>query len=478
MNHPTPPEHSSWRALGQTIGAHVQMLFDVELIDDEAKGTLLRTIDQVTGSTPPVVSLAALTREFDDRLDAQLPGGVSGTARVGRALPDTVATVIRLIAREYLLAFGEALATTRRTALDLAAANVTTLMPVFIGGQPAQPSNFGHFLGGMIGPLGRAGARVSTVYAEVNRSPLGAGTLASTGLAIERERSAELLGFDGLVINTFDAVAATDHLVAVGDLISTVATEIDRFLRELSAWHRTEPGSFRLTSDWITETPDLPQLHLPTRLDVLRDRTRSIDISTTALRRSVADAPYGPIAWQSAGLLTSVMTCLNDGIAILDETTALLGTGLEINRAYLANRAGRNHTTSSDLADFLMLEEQLDPETAQTIAARTITRIVTEGIEVSGITPEIIDGAALLVIGRELKVEFETISRYLAPRRFLERRTATGAPSAPATRSYLDQELLRLGTDQRWLNGTGERLNAVERSLRQAIDEAQASVGE
>jgi argininosuccinate lyase len=404
-----------------------------------------------------------------------LAGGVSGTARVGRAIPDTVATVIRLILRERLIAFGEALATTRRTALDLAAAHVTTLMPVYIGGQPAQPSNFGHVLGGLIAPLGRAGSRISSVYAEINRSPLGAGTLASTGMAIERERSADLLGFDGVANNTFDAVAATDHLVAVGDLVATVANVVGRFVSELLIWRRTDPSSFRLTSDWTAETVDLPQLHHPIRLEALRDRTRGVGATADSLRRSASDTPYGPIAWQGSEMLTSLETCLDEGIAILSETTALFGPGLEINRAYLANRAGRNHTTSSDLADFLMIEEQLDPETAQTIAARTIARIVAEGIEVSGITPEIIDGAALLVIGRELKVEFETISRYLAPRRFLERRTATGSPSAPATRAYLDQEVIRLGTDQRWLTGTRERLNTVDRSLRQAIDEAHAA---
>jgi argininosuccinate lyase len=386
--------------------------------------------------------------------------------------------VIRLIVRDRLLAFGEAMATTRRTALDLAAANVTTLMPVFVGGQPAQPSNLGHFLGGAIGPLGRAGARLSAIYTEVNRSPLGAGTLASTGMTIERERAAELLGFDGLVINTFDAVAAVDHLVAVGDLVVSVVGEIDRLLRELSLWQRTEPGSFRLIEDWTTETADLPHLRLPTRLEALRDRIRVVATTAENLRRSAADAPYGPIGWQATALLTSLNTLFDEGITILNETSALFGNGLEVNRAYLANRAGRNHTTSSDLADFLMIEEQLDPGTAQTIAARTIARIVAEGIEVSGITPEIIDGAALMVIGRELKVELETISRYLAPRRFLERRTATGSPSAPATRAYLDQETIRLGQDQRWLTNTRERLDGVERSLRRAIDEAHAAVAE
>jgi hypothetical protein len=83
-------------------------------------------------------------------------------------------------------------------------------------------------------------------------------------------------------------------------------------------------------------------------------------------------------------------------------------------------------STSSDLAIFLMLEEQIDPSSAERIAAMTVARAREQGVEASGITQDLIDAAALLVLGRELKVEFEAISRYLAPRRFVERAALQG----------------------------------------------------
>ncbi len=141
-------------------------------------------------------------------------------------------------------------------------------------------------------------------------------------------------------------------------------------------------------------------------------------------------------------------------------TTELLGD-LEVNRAYLANRAGRAHTTSGHLADFLMTEEGLEPAAARNIAALTISRAIPAGVEVSGITPEMIDAAALAVIGRELGVEVEQISRHLAPRRFIERRTATGSPSPAATHAFLDQERLRLGADTRWREEASARISAA-----------------
>ncbi|HRA48697.1 MAG TPA: hypothetical protein PK819_11575, partial [Thermomicrobiales bacterium] len=97
----------------------------------------------------------------------------------------------------------------------------------------------------------------------------------------------------------------------------------------------------------------------------------------------------------------------------------------------------RNFSTSSDLADFLIIEEHLAPAEAEQIAAITIQRARDQGLEAAGITANLIDGAALMVIGREMKVEFEAISRYLAPRRFIERRTALGAPSPAGMRTWI-----------------------------------------
>ncbi|HEY7030816.1 MAG TPA: hypothetical protein VH482_05795, partial [Thermomicrobiales bacterium] len=277
---------------------------------------------------------------------------------------------------------------------------------------------------------------------------------------------------DGLVVNTFDAVSAIDDLVACADLAADVATAVRRLLVELLFWLRTEPGSFFLADAWTGATSDMPQLRLPVRLNALVGRARRVESGARAVRVAAADLGYEPIAWAIDDAWAHLEATLVDGDDVLGETATLLANDLEVNRAYLANRAGRGHTTSSDLADFLMIEEQLDPGTATAIASRTIAQIIADGIEVSGITPEIIDSAALLIIGRELKVEFETISRYLAPRRFLERRTATGAPSPSATRAYLDQELLRLATDRRWRAGARERLAAAP--LGQAVDEALA----
>ncbi len=469
-----PGHAQAWRNLGHVVAAHVVMLRDVGILDDPVLAALLSALDGVVRGTPPAVStLDDLIAAFDERLDAVTPAGAVGAASVGRARADVLAALLRLALREHLLLVAAAAEGARAALIDLAAAHVVTLMPAHSGGQAAQPTTFGHFLGGVVAPLARAGGRIGAAYAEVNRSPLGAVALASTSLAIDRERVAALLGFDGVEVNTYDAVAATDHVAATADAAAGIAAALGRFLAELLAWLRTEPTSFRLGDAWLGFDPAMPQLRSPVGIDRLLLAARRVEADAAALVSLCRHVGYGPVGAATDLLEQSARTVLGGTLDVAARTGELLAD-LEVNRAYLANRAGRAHTTSGDLADFLMTEEGLEPVAARNVAALTIARAIPAGVEVSGITPEMIDAAALAVIGRELGVEVEQISRHLAPRRFIERRTATGSSSPAATRAYLDQERLRLGADTRWREEASARIAAALAGLDRLADEVTA----
>jgi argininosuccinate lyase len=152
--------------------------------------------------------------------------------------------------------------------------------------------------------------------------------------------------------------------------------------------------------------------------------------------------------------------------AATNETFAVVLSGpIEINRAWLARNAGRAFVTTGDLTDFLMAEEALDPAAAREITALTTSRARQEGLEASAITPAMIDAAALLVIGRELGIEIERLGAYLAPRRFIEKRTVLGGPAAPAVREYLALEQNRLDADRRWLEEKRRRIALAVENL-------------
>jgi argininosuccinate lyase len=167
--------------------------------------------------------------------------------------------------------------------------------------------------------------------------------------------------------------------------------------------------------------------------------------------------------------LTVADTAIGNLDVLIERSTFLMERALLVNRAALANRAGRAFVTVGDLGDFLMIEEQIEPAAARTIAGMAFTRARDAGLEASGITPEMIDTAAMLVIGREIKVEFEAISKYLAPRRFIERRNQSGGPAPSAVRSWLAGATRRRQAD-------AERIEQLQSAIEQAAAERNAAL--
>ncbi len=466
-----------WRVTSRVIAAHIVMLRDVVVLDEPSAGVLLTALDGVSRGEPDsATGFAELIAAVDQRLDALAPLSATGAGAVGRGSAEVAAAVARLLLRADQLRLAAAANAARRALIEFAGEHVFTLMPAHASGLPVQPTSLAHFLGGVIAPLGRSVTSLRAGYQVVNQSPLGAGWLASTGLPVDRERIADLLGFEGVVVSTFDAVAAVDYLAIAVDAGADTAAPVARFLAEVLAWLRSDPTAVRLDETWLAATdPGLPQFRPAAGVERLVQQARRIAGDAESTRRLLEGAPYGPATTTLAATVPDGRRVLASATALAESTAALIGGGLEVNRAYLANRAGRDHTTTSDLADFLMLEEGLDPGSARNIALMTVRQAMSQGIEASGITPAMIDSHALLVIGRELGIEAEAIGRALAPRRFLEKRTVPGGPAPDATRDYLDLERARLLADDRWVNETSNHLGRVDATLDELVAELMAN---
>jgi len=443
------------------------MLRDSDIVDDSISASLLTAIDSARRGVPPdVPGSLGLVAAFDDRVDSLIAGGAAGAVRIARARHDLAATAQRLVLRDRALALAAALDTSRTAVIDLAESHVFTLMPVWSGSSPLQPTNVAHFLTGTIAPLGRSARMLRALYDELDRSPLGSAAVVGPGLPVDRDETADLLGNEGPVESTFDALSAVDHLVGAGDVAAASVTPVRRLTAELMLWLRSEPQALRL-ADELRAAPDanLPQYRPPALLERLVADARQVESDAAAIASLTRDIPYGPVG-EMADLAAETAGSALSRAATAQVTFAMvLGGPIEINRAWLARNAGQAFVTSGDLTDFFMAEEALDPSAAREIAALTTSRARQEGLEASAITPAMIDAAALLVIGRELGIEIERLGAYLAPRRFIEKRTVLGGPAAPAVREYLGLERNRLEADQRWLEEKRRRIALAEENL-------------
>jgi argininosuccinate lyase len=354
--------------------------------------------------------------------------------------------------------------------LDLADAHGVTIMAAVWGGRPASPTTLAHFLGGAIAPLDVAAMRLRQGVELVNRSPMGAGVLAGDVLEADRDDLAAGLGFDGPIVNTLDALGSVEDVVALVESTAAALAATRRFVTELLAWIRTDPTSFFLDASWEEfPEPSMPALATSARLERLQIALQAAEAAGRTVVEALRAAPYGSLgaAWEPIAALMA--DALGKSTAALGGATDAVTGALIVNRAYLANRAGRDYTTASDLVPFLMTEESLPPSAARQIASLVVSRLREQHLEASAVTQDMIDSAALMVIGRELKVEMETLGRYLAPRRFIERRNVLGSPAPERTRAWLRDERHRLADDRAWVDAQRSRWNAALDALEAGI---------
>lgn len=447
--------------------AHVLLLERDNVMDENAANAILRAIDSASMAVDLPAELVWTTASAVERsVDAALPADISGAASLGRTRGETIATALRMQWRAEVAQIADLSLNYRAALHELANAHAVTVMGAFADRKAAAPTTLAHFLGGMLGPLESTWRRVLAAIDAIDRSPLGAGLLVGEVFGADRHNSASMLGFLEPIENTLDAAGNVEDIVEVLDAVSAQAAVIRRFVNELLVWIRTDPTSFFIDERWESvPEPAHPAHAVSHRLEQLNYRAHHVEVYARGAIDLLRAQPYGPIgvAWDL--IAQSINGVLGHARALMQDSTEAVREALIVNRAYLANRAGRMYSTASDVAAFLMEDQQLSPAAAQRIAGLAIARLKEASLEAAQITPDIIDSAAVLVIGQELKVEMETLGRYLAPRRYIERRDVMGSPKADRTREWLAHVAEGIQRDRSEISSRTDRWHAAAEAI-------------
>lgn len=465
---PTIHDHeriSRSEAVWLVLATHLRGLERAGVVDERSTARIAMALDAVRGAAHSETSLRGIQKSLEERVDSGLPDELRGAATLGLAREEWCGTALRISARAACLTVANRVGLAQQALLAMAETHAVTLMQGFHTGRPVQPVTFGHFLGGAISPLGTGLARLLDAVDGLNRSPLGAGSMSGEVVRAERDETAAWLGFREPIPNTHDAVGNVEDVAAVVDALASVASPPGRLLDELAMMVRTDPSSLVFDDPWMRPGDrQLPGFSTAEGLVALAEQLLAVATRSQALVSRLRQLSYGPIGVATDWIADDVVNLAASLTVQFGAVHELFHSALTVNRAYLANRAGRDLVTSGDLAAFLMSEEQLPPAVARDIAGLVTSRLQGENLEISAITPEHVDMAAMMVIGRELKVEPETLGRWLAPRRFLERRLVEGSPAPSMTRLWIEREreINAVATE-----GVAERQSQIRNALEQ-----------
>jgi argininosuccinate lyase len=160
----------------------------------------------------------------------------------------------------------------QKSILNQAVLHKSTMVPGYTHLQRAQPLLFAHHLIAYISMLERDAERLNDAMKRVNKSPLGAAALAGTTLPIDRRYSASLLGMDGLIDNSVDAVSDRDVMIELINDCSIIMMHLSRLSEELVLWSSREFSFARFNDSFATGSSLMPQKKNPDFAELIRGK--------------------------------------------------------------------------------------------------------------------------------------------------------------------------------------------------------------
>ena len=256
--------------------AHARMQAEVGLLSREDADKIVAGLDQVQKEIESgVLRLRPELEDIHMNVEARLTELIGEPARrlhTGRSRNDQVATDLKLYTRAVCAELGIAIDRARLALCRTAKRHAQTLLPGYTHLQRAQVVTLGHHLLAYAEMLGRDRGRLLDAARRADQSPLGAGALASTGLPIDRQHTAQALGFSEPTRNSLDTVSDRDFAAEVAFACALLTVHLSRFGEELVLWSSSEFGFVRLGEGYCSGSSLMPQKRNPDIAELLRGK--------------------------------------------------------------------------------------------------------------------------------------------------------------------------------------------------------------
>jgi argininosuccinate lyase len=336
--------------------AHAKMLTKVGILNESELADIINGLTQVQNEIEAGKFQWSIQQEdIHMNIEARLTSliGITGKKlHTGRSRNDQVATDIRLYIRDEIDAILPELKRLQTGLVELAEREADSIMPGFTHLQTAQPVTFGHHMLAWFEMIKRDVERLEDCRKRVNTMPLGSAALAGTTYPIERQYTAELLGFDRITENSLDGVSDRDFAIEFTAFASTLLMHMSRFSEELVLWSSAQFQFIDLPDRFCTGSSIMPQKKNPDVPELVRGKTGRVYghlMSLLTLMKSQPLAYNKDNQEDKEPLFDTVDTVKGSLRAFADMVPAI-----QVNREITYEASKRGFSTATDLADYLV----------------------------------------------------------------------------------------------------------------------------
>jgi argininosuccinate lyase len=416
INASIPFDKALWRQDIAASKAHVAMLGACGIVSSEDAVAIEQGLDQVAADyerdgVPENWDLEDIHMTTESRL-AELIGAAAGRLHTARSRNDQVATDFKLWVRDAIDQADVALEALQRALVSRAAEHAESIMPGFTHLQTAQPVTLGHHLLAYYEMLRRDRSRFHDARVRLNESPLGSAALAGTGFAIDREMTAQALGFDRPTANSLDAVSDRDFALDYLSAAAQCALHLSRLAEEFVIWASQPFGFVRMPDSLSTGSSIMPQKKNPDAAELVRGHSGRIVGALTALMVTMKGLPLAyskdmqddkPPVFEAAGLLGLSLAAMTGMVAEADFRTERMRQAAEL-----------GYATATDLADWLVREAGLPFREAHHVTGAAVKLAEQKGVALDALSLgelQAIDGRIGKGVFAALSVEASVAAR-------------------------------------------------------------------
>ena len=367
--------------------AHAQMLADAGILTNADAREISKGLDQVlaeieAGTFKFSSTLEDVHMNVESRLK-DLIGPAAGRLHTARSRNDQVATDFRLYVRDCIDGIDAALEAVQRALAEKAEAHASTVMPGFTHLQPAQPVTFGHHLLAYVEMSGRDRSRFADARKRLNECPLGSAALAGTSFPIDRQKTAEALGFDRPMANSLDGVSDRDFVLETLAAATIAAVHFSRLAEEIVIWMTPQFGFVRLSDRFTTGSSIMPQKRNPDAAELARAKVGRIAGAFQSLVIVMKGLPLAyskdmqedkEATFDAFSSLRLVMAAMAGMIADLEPVPEAMRSA-----------AGRGYATATDLADWLVKELKMPFRDAHHVTGAIVKAAEAKGVDLDAL---------------------------------------------------------------------------------------------
>jgi argininosuccinate lyase len=422
--------------------AHLVMLAETGILVADQARAIAKALDSIDAEIDP--SALVYTGEVEDfffliekELKKRVGPDVGGRLHTARSRNDIDHTLFKLELRERLnVLIGKALAL-HRALIEAAERELATLIVAYTHGQPAQPTTFGHYLSAIVEFVGRDIERLLDAYRIVDRSPMGAAAITTSGFPIDRARVAELLGFSEPLENSYSCIAGVDYITATYSALELMFLHLGRPVQDFQVWTSFEVGQIYVPHSLVQISSIMPQKRNPVPIEHLRHLASQTCGRARAMLTVMHNTPFTDMNDSEGDTQSMGYGAFDSAYRVLDLLAALVGQ-IRIDPQRVRQNISRSCITITELADSLVRREGLSFREGHEIAASVAKSVVAMGGDLVADGYRAFALAFEEAIGRHSELDEASFAEIVSPEYFVAVRTRYGGPAPEPLKAAID----------------------------------------